>query len=371
MLCITNEFCLFIPGTRYCNYLLTFILVIEETCEFWVNCKRAKTNFLMQTILYLSDENIRTIDLKWSKIIDEIDYATVLLKTGLYSKPLKPYLRFPNSPQSRIIAMPASLEGKTPTAGIKWIASFPTNNQKGIKRAHAITILNDSETGAPLSILSSSYLSAIRTAAVSGMILKKCFDKFQKYNLRIGIIGLGPIGEVHLKMIDELFENRIKQVVLFDINNSVKIDLPEKLKARASFVTSWQEAFLNSDIVLTCTTSNTGYIDMTAKKGSIYLNISLRDYTLDSIRTMSIIIVDDWQEVSRENTDIHRMKEQINLKEEETINFKDFDLYMENNASIDDSIIVNPMGLAIYDIAVANYYYQYALNNHIGYELPI
>ncbi len=75
------------------------------------------------------------------------------------------------------------------------------------------------------------------------------------------------------------------------------------------------------------------------------------------------MIVDDWNEVCRENTDIENMHKQMGLQEEDTVTLTELvSDRLLSKINSDDVVMFNPMGMAVFDVAVAAYYYQLALD---------
>ena len=102
------------------------------------------------------------------------------------------FLRFPDRPTARIIALPASIGGQVRVDGLKWISSFPDNVAAGIPRASAVLILNDHDTGYPFACLESSIISATRTAA-SAAAAADWLSRGRSRPTRVGFIGVGLI----------------------------------------------------------------------------------------------------------------------------------------------------------------------------------
>ena len=102
------------------------------------------------------------------------------------------FLRFPDRPTARIIALPASLGGEVQVDGLKWISSFPGNVAAGIPRASAVLILNDRATGYPFAVLESSIISATRTAA-SAALAADGLTRTRGRPTRVGFFGAGLI----------------------------------------------------------------------------------------------------------------------------------------------------------------------------------
>ena len=319
---------------------------------------------------YLNTHHLQNIPRSWNEIITVIQDAIEAKASDDFAQPIKPYLRYGEA-INRIIAMPAYIGGKTNKAGIKWIASFPKNPDKGIRRANSVTILNNAQTGEPTCIINSAMISSIRTAAVSGLLVRKYLElNDTKKTFSAGIIGFGPIGRMHFEMLTQLLGNKLERIYLYDLKK-INIDsIPEEFQSRIVFCDSYNLALEKSDIFITATVSSNRYIDNPPKENSLQLNVSLRDYKPNIIEHVDTIIVDDWEEVCRENTDIEAMHKVKNLNKEDTYNLEDIFVHNKINEKKDKGIIMfNPMGMAIFDIATANYFYSEAYKNQIGISL--
>ena len=316
-------------------------------------------------MIYLNNNDIENLGQNWQKLIDIISDGIKLLKEGDYSQPIKLYLRY-KSTKNRIIAMPAYIGYKSGVAGLKWIASFPDNLKIGLTRANSITILNNVNTGVPEAIINSSKISSVRTASVSGSVLRKYVSDKNLKKLVVAIIGFGPIGYEHYQMCKSLLGNAASYKI-FDMNPKVfeKHTFDENTK-RAN---SLEDAMSDADVVIAATNALEPYISNRPKDGSLVLNVSLRDFVPDYLDFVSGgIIVDDWDEVNREGTNIESFSKQKNLKKEDVLEIKDLltgkFIFQEGQ-----NYMFCPMGMAVFDMLVADYYNQRAIAIGCGANL--
>lgn len=321
-------------------------------------------------MIYINENDIRRIGFDWQETISVIEQAVMCLSGNDFAQPVKPYLRYRNL-VNRIIAMPAFVGGDVNTSGIKWIASFPGNLEKDIPRAHSVVILNDADTGEPTGIINTALLSIIRTASVSGLMIRY-FNKIRDLDrINVGITGWGPIGKHHLKMCTDLLAGKIDRIFLYDIRDIDASTIDASIRDKVTIASSWEEAYVDADIFMTCTVSDAPYIDKAPKKRSLQLNVSLRDYKTDIYDYVrDTIIVDDWEEVCREKTDIEMIHIEKGLKEEDTRSIVDV---VANNCLAhydpEAAVMFNPMGMAVFDIALGKYYIERAFEEKIGQDI--
>ncbi|MBI3745770.1 MAG: ornithine cyclodeaminase family protein [Chloroflexi bacterium] len=98
-------------------------------------------------------------------------------------------------------AMPAMLRGADlfgDLVGMKWVAGFATNNELGLPGISALVVLNDPATGIPLAIMDGGPITAQRTAAVSGLAMRRFGPTVAGRPVRAALIGAGVQGRSHL-----------------------------------------------------------------------------------------------------------------------------------------------------------------------------
>lgn len=322
-------------------------------------------------MLYLNDRDIRAVGLDWPALLDALEAAVHIADTGEYAQPIKPYLRY-GDPRNRIIAMPAYVGGTVHAAGIKWIASFPDNINHGLPRAHSVMVLNDAQTGEPSAILNSPLTSIVRTASVSGLMMRAFLEERPLEQFELGIVGWGPVGRLHYEMALALCGDRIKDILIYDLRevDLTEFDIPAHCLEKTKVAASWEEVYRSSDIFMTCTVSDHRYIHLPPAEGQLLLNVSLRDYQPEALAAVKAIIVDDWEEVCRENTDIERLHLEQGLTRSGTRSLADV-VCRRSLAEFapTEPILFCPMGMGVFDIATAVYFARRAREMGIGTEL--
>ncbi len=321
-------------------------------------------------MLYLNENHLHEVGIQWQSLVDVIEEAVRCLGRQDFAQPIKPYLRYRDL-KNRIIAMPAFIGGEFDIAGIKWIASFPDNIHKGIPRAHSVVILNRAETGQPVAIINTALLSILRTAAVTGLMIRY-FNRLRPLkNAKLAVIGWGPIGQYHLRMALDLLGDKISRIFLYDLRPIDKTSIDFIPQDKVVVAENWQQAYMDTDVFITATVSKAPYIDKPPKKGSLQLNISLRDYKTDMFDYVkNSIIVDNWEEICREKTDIEMMHLEKGLQMEQTKSIIDMVVdHCMKDYPPEAPIMFNPMGMAVFDMAVGAYYFKEAQKKGIGQEL--
>jgi ornithine cyclodeaminase len=319
-------------------------------------------------MLHLGEADVRALGVDWAAARALVAGTVRCVARGATAQPLKPYLLY-GDPQNRIIAMPAWVGGEVAAAGIKWIASFPGNLARGLPRAHSVTILNDPATGVPVCVVTTALVSVVRTAAVSAFVLERFRAAHDRGRARVGIVGWGPIGRMHARMCAAVLGPDLAALRVYDLHGVAPATIPEELAGDLEVCASWRDVYRRSDVVVTATVAEARYVDGPPAPGALLLDVSLRDYHPAIADHVGAIVVDDWDDVCREDTDIERLHRERGLERADTWSFTDLLCGCLAATPPEAPVLVCPMGMGVFDVAIAADYFRRASAAGIGTAL--
>jgi len=313
----------------------------------------------------------RAIEENQQQVFEAVESAYRLHAAGNTLNPDSYFLRYPDRPDSRIIALPAHIGGGIQKSGIKWISSFPGNNASNLARASAVLILNDGATGYPVACIEASLISATRTAASAALAAEQLAP--EPFSGTLGVIGTCVIARTTLEWL--LFRGwRFGAVNLFDLDHEGAEQfsnwLSEKHDLKANIHNRLDDALLESSLILFTTTVLEPYLADSKLFGHnpTVLHLSLRDICPDVILVCQNI-VDDVDHCLKARTSVH-------LAEMGTGN-RDFIAgtlvdVLENKVEPDHSRprVFSPFGLGVLDLAVGDLVLEAARLSGDAIEFP-
>lgn len=321
--------------------------------------------------LYISSEDINSlINENYDYILSTVQEALLLTQSETVMQPDKTSLIIDERTQNRINCLPATILDKN-ISGIKWISVFPSNKKKEIDNVEGFTFLSETETGKLKSILNSTLVTSLRTAAIGAIAAKYLARTNSKV---IGFIGAGEEAKAHFKLIKcvlpELdtcyFSSRTKAKIA-DLINEL-----EKLYPDVKFINSsndYEEAASNSDIIVTAISSQEKVLKKKwIKEGSLYIHVAGLEDEFDVALSANKIICDSWECVKHRTQTISQMYKQGLLQ--------DIDIYADlvdiingrkkGRERNDEFIYFNSVGLALIDVYLANSLYELAIGDDKG-----
>jgi ornithine cyclodeaminase len=121
----------------------------------------------MSQVRVLDEHDVRRL-LPMADCIEAMDGALRSLARGEVYNPLRPGFRPPNEP-SLMGLMPAHRGGDAPWWSLEALTIVPGNSSRGLDSHQGFVALFDGDTGEPRVLMNAGGITAIRTAAVSGV----------------------------------------------------------------------------------------------------------------------------------------------------------------------------------------------------------
>jgi ornithine cyclodeaminase len=296
-----------------------------------------------------------------AKVVELIGAAYRSHSEGDSVNPPSYFLRFPDRPTARIIALPASLGGRARIDGLKWVSSFPDNVAAGIPRASAVLILNDHDTGYPVACLEGSIINATRTAA-SAALAAAALTVHRPRPTRVGFFGLGLIARyihTYLSATGWSFD----EIGVHDLNAAAVEGFSGYLRrsntpARVVQYRDPEQLIRSSDLVVFATVAAKPHVhDATwLDHNPLILHISLRDLA-PQIVLAATNIVDDVDHCLRESTSVH-LAAQLSGNRGFLAGTLAEAIAGRVALGADTPVVFSPFGLGVLDLAVGKYVYD-------------
>ena len=296
------------------------------------------------------------------KEIVELVAATYRLHdAGDSVNPRSYFLRFPDRPSARIIALPASIGGPTRVDGLKWISSFPENVAVGIPRASAVLILNDHDTGYPFACLEASIISATRTAAFAALAAD-WLSRGRRRPVRIAFVGVGLIARyIHAFLAGTGWS--FDEIGLHDLSADSAAGFLRYLEqvgtaGRVTVHDSAEKLIRSSDLVVFATVAVQPHVrDLSwFERNPLVLHVSLRDLAPE-ILLASTNVVDDVGHCLKADTSPH-LAEQLTGNRDFLLGTLADVIAGRVTVPADRPVIFSPFGLGVLDLAVGKYVYD-------------
>ena len=295
------------------------------------------------------------------EIVELVEATYRLHGAGDSVNPPSYFLRFPDRPSSRIIALPASIGGPMRVDGLKWISSFPENVAAGIPRASAVLILNDHDTGYPFACLEASIISATRTAA-SAALAADWLSRGRQRPTRVGFVGAGLIARyIHMFLAGAGWS--FDEIGVHDLSAQSAAGFRGYLEqvgtaGRVTVHDSAEALIKSSDLVVFATVAAQPHVSDLSwfAHHPVVLHVSLRDLA-PQILLGSTNIVDDIEHCLKANTSPH-LVEQLTGNRDFLLGTLDDVMAGRVTVPADRPVIFSPFGLGVLDLAVGKYVYD-------------
>jgi ornithine cyclodeaminase/alanine dehydrogenase-like protein (mu-crystallin family) len=199
-------------------------------------------------LLYLSQADVAAVGLSMAAIIETLEVAFREKGQGRVEMPPKPGIH-PGGGDNFIHAMPAYIPALD-SAGIKWVSGFPGNQEMGLPYITGLLILNDPETGLPLSVMDCVWITAMRTGAATAVAAKYLARPESSV---AGVLGCGVQGRSNIEALNALFP--LQRVMAYDLDaNAARLyaqDVSARLGLDVVIVGTPREAVTGCDLVIT------------------------------------------------------------------------------------------------------------------------
>ncbi|WP_437750490.1 ornithine cyclodeaminase family protein [Staphylococcus shinii] len=305
--------------------------------------------------------------LNMEEIVDAVAESLKAYSEGKTNTPLRYSLPF--NEDNRYLVMPA-LSDELKIVGLKTVTVAPNNTKIGKNTIVGSVILSDYETGETLAVLEGSYLTKIRTGAISGVATRYLARENAK---TLCVIGTGDQAQGLIEAV--LAVRDIERIQFYNRTYDKAVNFAKQIEKDHEHLNlvvcdDVETAIADADIIVTATNAQTPVFKQRLAQG-VHVN-AVGSFKPDMQELPSQAIVDaDKVVVEAVEAALEETGDLINPVSEGV--FGRNHLYselghivaskLEGRVSEDEITIFKSVGVAIVDIVVANYFYQKAIKS--------
>jgi ornithine cyclodeaminase len=325
-------------------------------------------------IVVLSHKDVESL-LPMPDCIELMSEALSALARGEVTNPLRSVMR-PEGTRHFFGLMPAYRGGGNPAYALKEICLFPDNPRKGLDAHQGAVILHSADDGRVLAVMNASAITAIRTAAVSGLATRILA---RSDATELAVVGAGVQARAHLDAMAAVSRFESARVASRSKAKAEAFvsELPKTYKFRVEAVEGAEAAVRGADVVVTATNSAEPVIRREWVKAGAHINAvgscspKMRELDTETV-VASTFFVDRRESCVNEAGDfLIPMSEGAIGPEHIRAELGQLLIGEELGRTFPEEITVfESQGIAIEDLAAAQFLYRRALEKKAGTRAP-
>ncbi|MFJ7828280.1 ornithine cyclodeaminase family protein [Psychrobacillus sp. NPDC096623] len=314
------------------------------------------------------------------KMKDAIQDVEELLKAKVAEKIANPHrtvIEFPQHEASALYMPSADLVEEV--TAVKVVTIYPNNPSKGKPTTQGVVLLSDAQNGEHVAMLNASYLTRLRTGALSGIAT----DYLARKNAKVlTVIGTGAMA--FEQVLGVLAVRDIERIILFNRNAEKAQKFGEKLtdfgvQIPFEVVGDVSIAVHQSDIICCATRSNEPVFNGVDLKPGTHINgvgsylPHMQEMDVTTIKRASKIVVDDLAGVKDEAGELMHA-EKIGVWSFDEVHGELGQLVVDQvsgRENGDEITLFKSVGAAYFDLAVAKGTYVKAKEHNIGTHIEV
>lgn len=286
---------------------------------------------------------------------------------GNIINPARTVIEFPEESGS-VLYMP-STDLAEEIMSMKTVTIFPNNPSKGKPTTQGMVLLSDAKNGEHVAMLKASYLTRLRTGAISGLATDRLALKDASI---LAVIGTG--GMAFEQVLGVLAVRGIKEILLINPTKEKAFQFRDKLRdfgidesVDIQVLDDVAEAVSRAQVINCSTRSNHPVFDGNDIEPGTHVNgvgsylPHMREVDFTFLKHADKIVVDDFEAATEEAGELIHANEQTDWSYKSNVHGELIELVTDSISSRENKeeiTFFKSVGAAYYDLAVANGVYK-------------